>query len=321
MKKFLGQSLMIMMAWVSAQGHAHSGPPVPTPVGLDEIAVAFEWDFEATEITSERISDQLYVLFGAGGNIAVSVGAQGVLVVDDQFPALADKIRAAIKDLGGNQVDFAVNTHWHFDHADGNQFLGPDGAWIVAQANSRAKMTEDQVINLVSIAYDQKAYPLAALPVMTFEDQMQFHFNGQVIDLMHFGAAHTTGDTAVIFRGDNAVHLGDVYNNSGYPFIDAGNGGSIDGLIAFCEATLAQINLDTVVVPGHGPLSNYQELANYIAMLKDIRSQMMVLINAGASLDTILNAGITKAYDDVQGDPVRLLNRAYFSLTHKVVDR
>jgi len=158
MKKFLGQSLMIMMAWVSAQGHAHSGPPVPTPVGLDEIAVAFEWDFEATEITSERISDQLYVLFGAGGNIAVSVGAQGVLVVDDQFPALADKIRAAIKDLGGNQVDFAVNTHWHFDHADGNQFLGPDGAWIVAQANSRAKMTEDQVINLVSIAYDQKAY-------------------------------------------------------------------------------------------------------------------------------------------------------------------
>ena len=117
------------------------------------------------------------------------------------------------------------------------------------------------------------------------------------------------------------MHLGDVYNNSGYPFIDAGNGGSIDGLIAFCEATLAQINLDTVVVPGHGPLSNYQGLANYIAMLKDIRSQMMVLINAGASLDTILNAGITKAYDDVQGDPVRLLNRAYFSLTHKVVDR
>ena len=111
---------------------------------------------------------------------------------------------------------------------------------------------------------------------------MQFHFNGQVIDLMHFGAAHTTGDTAVIFRGDNAVHLGDVYNNSGYPFIDAGNGGSIDGLIAFCEATLAQINLYTVVVPGHGPLSNYQGLANYIAMLKDIRSQMMVLINAGA---------------------------------------
>jgi glyoxylase-like metal-dependent hydrolase (beta-lactamase superfamily II) len=182
-------------------------------------------------------------------------------------------------------------------------------------------MTQDQVINLVSIAYDQKAYPPAALPVMTFEDQMQFHFNGQVIDLMHFGAAHTTGDTAVIFRGDNAVHLGDVYNNSGYPFIDAGNGGSIDGIIAFCEATLAQINKDTVVVPGHGPLSNYQGLADYIAMLKDIRSQMMVLIDAGASLETILNAGITKAYDGVQGDPGLLLNRAYFSLTHKVVDR
>ena len=161
MKKFVAVSLMVMMVWVSPQGLAHSGPPVPTPVGLAEIAVAFEWDFDATEITAERISDQLYVLFGAGGNIAVSVGAQGVLVVDDQFPALADKIRAAIKNLGGNQVDFAVNTHWHFDHADGHQFLGPDGAWIVAQANSRAKMTQDQVINLVSIAYDQKAYPPA----------------------------------------------------------------------------------------------------------------------------------------------------------------
>ena len=123
MKKFVAVSLMVMMVWVSPQGLAHSGPPVPTPVGLAEIAVAFEWDFDATEITAERISDQLYVLFGAGGNIAVSVGAQGVLVVDDQFPALADKIRAAIKDLGGNQVDFVVNTHWHFDHADGNQFL------------------------------------------------------------------------------------------------------------------------------------------------------------------------------------------------------
>jgi cyclase len=125
----------------------------------------------------------------------------------------------------------------------------------------------------------------------------------------------------VIFRGDNAVHLGDVYNNSGYPFIDAGNGGTIDGIIAFCEATLAQIGWNTVVVPGHGPLSNYQGLANYIAMLKDIRSQMMALIDTGASLETILNAGITKAYDDEQGDPALLLNRAYFSLTHRVVDR
>jgi cyclase len=311
----------IVLLLLSFNVAGHSGPEVPKPMTLEEISQAFGWDLDATEIETERVTDGLSVLFGAGGNIAVTVGDQGVLVVDDQFPELADKIRAAIKALGGDQVDFAVNTHWHFDHADGNQFLGPDGTWIVAQSNSRAKMTEDQIINLVGVSYAQKAYPAAALPVMTYDDRMQFHFNDQEIELMHFGAAHTTGDTAVFFRGDNAVHLGDVYNNSGYPFIDAGNGGTLDGIIAFCQATLDQIDENTVVIPGHGPLSDYAGLASYVAMLSDIRSKMMALILDGATLEEVIAAKVTAAYDEQQGDSNLLVNRAYFSLTHKVVDR
>ena len=163
------------------------------------------------EIRTEKVGDNLYVLFGLGGNIAVSVGAQGVLIVDAQFPELVPRYLAAIRELGGRNVDFAINTHWHYDHADGNLVLGPTGTWIVAQANSRAMLTKDNVINtVVRPPFPQKAYPAAALPVATFTDRMQLTFNGETIDLMHFGPAHTTGDAAVIFRTHNAVHFGDV---------------------------------------------------------------------------------------------------------------
>ena len=303
------------------QAIAHSGPPVPDPMDIEGISTAFGWDFEGTDIVTEKVTDSLYVLFGVGGNIAVSVGEDGVLIVDDQFPQMMDRINAAIGELGGGAVDFAINTHWHFDHADGNLALGPAGTWLVSQANSREKMLTDQVINLVGVAYAQEAYPHEALPVITFEDAMQFHINGEQVDLMHFGEAHTTGDTAVIFRGSNAVHLGDVYNNAGYPFIDVGNGGTLDGVIEFCKQTLAQIDETTVVIPGHGPVSDYQGLSDYIAMLTDIRDQMMEMIEAGASLEDVLSSDITAAYDETRGDPGLLLNRGYFSLTHKVVDR
>ena len=243
-----------------------------------------------------------------------------MFIVDDQFPELVPKIRAAIGELGGEKVNFAVNTHWHFDHAEGNRVLGADGTWLIAQQNSREMMQQDHVVNLVNIAYDQKAYPESAWPDITYDDTMQFHLNGQRIDLMHFGPAHTTGDTAVIFRGSNAVHLGDVFNNAGYPFIDAGNGGTLDGIIHFCVETLKQIDKNTVVIPGHGPVTDYQGLANYIAMLSTLRDRMWVLIQAGASLEDVIAAKVTADYDGKMGDNGRFINRAYLSLTHKVVD-
>jgi glyoxylase-like metal-dependent hydrolase (beta-lactamase superfamily II) len=254
------------------------------------------------------------VLFGVGGNVLVSIGDDGVLLVDDQFPEMTPGILEAVAGLGGGGVDFVVNTHWHFDHADGNLTLGPGGAWIVSQLNSREMMASTHVIDLVAEQYTQQAYPDEAWPVITYERAMQLHFNGDRIDLLHFGPAHTTGDTAVVFRNSNVVHLGDVFNNSGYPFIDVGNGGDLDGLIDFCLAVLAEIDANTVVVPGHGPVATHQDLRTYTAMLQVIRDRISALVGDGADLDAVKAANPTRGFDDQYGDPTLLINRAFFSL-------
>ncbi len=277
-------------------------------------------DFDAASITSEPLGDGLYVLFGEGGgviagNMLVAIGDSGVLAVDDQVPGMTPKYRAAIGELGGGAIDFVINTHWHFDHADGNQVLGPDGTWIVAQENSREMMMRDNVINLVAQTIEQPAYAPAAWPTITYDERMQMHFNGERIDLLHGGPAHTTGDTAVIFRDRNLVHLGDVYNSSGYPFIDADNGGSLEGIIRFCELVLAELAPGAVVVPGHGPVSDYDGLADYISMLTTIRDRMSSLIGSGASLEQVVAARPTSNWDEAMGDPAMLLDRAYAGMT------
>ena len=272
-------------------------------------------DFDKAEIKTETVSPGLHVLFGRGGNIAVSIGDQGVLVVDDQFPAMVPKIRRAVRQLGGRDVDFVVNTHWHFDHSFGNPIFGEGGSWIVSQANSRQMMTGTRMVNTVDRIFEQPAVPLVGLPVITYEDRMQFHFNGEQIDLLHFGPAHTTGDAAVVFRGRNAVHMGDVYNNSGYPFIDVDSGGDLDGMILFCEAVLKEIGEDTIVIPGHGPVGKYADLKDYVSMLRTIRERIATLIADGATLDEVIAAKPTAEWDAVNGDPIQLLDRAYASLT------
>lgn len=278
--------------------------------------VTFAQGLGSPEIRSEAIGDGLHVLFGPGaGNMLVSIGDSGVLLVDDGVPAIVAAYKAKIAELGGGDIDYAINTHWHFDHADGNQVLGPDGVQLVAQENSRQMMMQDNLINLVSQTFDQPAYAPEAWPELTFDTTMSLHFNGDRIDLMHFGPAHTTGDTAVIFRNRNLVHLGDVFNMGGYPFIDADNGGSLEGLIAFCERVLDELAPGATVIPGHGPVSDYQGLADYIAMLSEIRDSLSSLIDDGASLEQIVAAEPTADWDEVRGDPAMLLNRAYASMT------
>lgn len=271
---------------------------------------------QSAEITTEAVGDGRYVLFGRGGNILASIGDQGVLIVDSQFPDMVPKYQATINSLGGGTVDFTINTHWHYDHADGNELLGEAGSWIIAHAHSRDMMTKHNTINtVVNPIVEQAPYSTAGLPVATYEQRMEMFFNGEQIDLIHAGPAHTMGDTAVYLRDSNIVHMGDVYNNSGYPFIDAENGGSIEGIIAFCEAVLAEINPETTVVPGHGPVAGYNDLAEYITMLTEIRGKMMVLIGQGASLEEVMAARPTANWDDQKGDPRRLIDRAYLSLT------
>lgn len=286
--------------------------------GLPLLAAA--QDLASARIETQTLAQGLYVLFAVGegviaGNIGVSIGPQGVLIVDAQFPDTAPKYKATIRELGGGDIDFTINTHWHFDHADGNKVLGPEGVWVVAHENVRDWLQRDNIINLVDTTVNQPAFPADALPVMTYTSRMSFHFNGERIDLLHAGPAHTTSDTAVFFRGHDAVHLGDVFNTSGYPFIDADNGGSLPGIVAFCEAVLGEIDRNAIVIPGHGPVSNYQGLVDYVEMLGTIRDRLSTLIASGASLEQVVAARPTAEWDETRGDPTTFINRAYMSMT------
>jgi cyclase len=286
---------------------------LPAAAQLDNL----DEQLRTTPITTQEIAPDFHVLFGVGGNVLVSIGANGVLIVDDQFPQMVPKYKAKIAELGGGAINFAINTHWHFDHADGNQVLGTEGTWLVAHESSRQMLTKNNVINLVTAKRDQPAYPETALPVLTYDNTMRFHFNGERVDLLHFGPAHTTGDTAVVFREHHVVHMGDVFNNAGYPFIDVDNGGSLSGVIEFCSRVLAEIDSTYTVVPGHGPIADGQALADYVAMLTTIRDRMSALIASGATLEQVAASRPTSEWDARKGDPANFLNRAYLSLSRE----
>lgn len=309
--------LLIINLMALPVSQAHDKIPPSKTMNLEQLTTAFGWNLENAEITTQKIADNLYVLFGVGGNIAVSLGEDGVFIVDDQFPQLMPKIKEAISEIGGDEINFAVTTHWHFDHAEGNLTLGPEGTWLVAHKNSREMMKQDHVINLVLAAYKQNAYPESAWPDVTFKDEMQFHLNGQQIDLFHFGPAHTTGDAAVVFRGANAVHMGDVFNNAGYPFIDSGNGGELEGMIKFCQETLKRIDSDTIVIPGHGPVTNYQAMQDYVDMLITVRDRLKKLTEQGATLEQVIAAKLTAEFDQSKGDSRMFIDRAYHSMAHE----
>ena len=326
MNKTSGMVALAAALAITSPAFAHGADPAGTPpqgpvMSADQMYQAFGWDFDKAEIKTETLADGFHVLFGLGGNIAVSVGGDGTLIVDDQFPQLMPKIKAALKAIGSEKVDFVVNTHWHFDHADGNKTLGEQGSWIVSQSNSRDRMLKDNIVNFGPFATEQKAYPQHALSDITFDTTMQFHINGQKIDLLHFGPAHTAGDTAVLFRGVNAVHMGDVFNNSGYPFIDADNGGDLAGMIAFCQAVHDAIDDQTKVIPGHGPVTDRARLARYIEVLTIVQDRVQAMIDDGKSLQEIMAARPTAEFDtEFQANEMMLpsfLSRVYASLTRK----
>ena len=234
------------------------------------------------------------------------------------MPELKYKILRSLRKIGGKSVDYVINTHWHFDHAEGNLAFGPDGAKIVAHENSRNMMLNPKPINLSFIVYPQQPYPLNSVPQITYQETMKLHLNGEQIELYHFGHAHTTGDTAVFLRNSNVLHMGDVFNMTGPPFIDAGNGGSIDGIIRFCEEVLKVVNDKTIVVPGHGPISTTEDLQTYIDMLIVVRDRIQQGIQQGKSLQEIIDTDPTKEWRDMFGDGpfiVGVIDRAYAGMT------
>ena len=311
---FASSALLLATA---ATAHQHL-PGEQNALEREALLEDFGWDVATADIRTEKIAEGLYVLFGLGGNIAVSVGKDGTLIVDNQLPELADRIKAAIAELGGSGIDYVINTHWHFDHADGNNALGPDGATIISHDNARSDMADGGIINMVIAQYHQAPYPEAALPELTYQREMSLHFNGGEIELQHFSHAHTNGDTAVFFRKHNAVHLGDVFNNSGYPFVDVGSGGGIDGMIRFCKETLAQIDEHTVVIPGHGPVTDYARLGQYLAMLRTVRDRIQGMIDDGKSLEEVSAAAPTADFDAIYGPEsasLGFVNRVYSDLS------
>ena len=280
---------------------------------LHELMSGWGTDLDNAEISADTLKPGLHVLRGAGGAVLVSIGEQGVLMVDDQFPQTVPKLQDRIAELGGGDIDFVVNTHWHFDHADGNPLLGASGSRIIAHSNSRRQMQVSTKVSYVGFHYVQPPYPPEGLPVITFDDSMTLHFNGQQVDLQYFGPAHTTGDAAVFFRGDNVVHVGDLYSG-GYPYIDAANGGSLSGLIAVCRAIAGQIDANTTIVSGHAPVASRDDFLDYIAMLETSYENLRKLVAEGQSLDQVLAANPTAEFDAKRGNPTLFITMAYEAL-------
>ncbi len=259
---------------------------------------AFGWTFDPSIIKTTTLKDGLAVIFGYGGNILVSVGPDGVLIVDSQFPQVHEAIAGEIEKLGGDGVDYVINTHWHFDHAEGNRAFGPLGAQIIAQENSAEIMATGSRINLVQSQYPQQPYEPAALPDESFETTMNMNLNGHFIELVNYGPAHTTGDAIVWFNSANLVHMGDIANLGGFPFIDADNGGSLEGMIHSIRETLKRVDDETIVVPGHGPISDKAGLEEFVSKLETVRDELVTLRAAGLTLEEIQAKNIAAMFGE-----------------------
>jgi cyclase len=241
--------------------------------------------FDQVQIKVHPVAGAVYMLEGSGGNIGVSAGPDGILIVDDQFAPLADKIRAALKGVADKPVRFVVNTHWHFDHMGGNAPFASTGSTILAHENVRRRMATGGTLgNLGSLKFDTPAQPAAALPLITFDEGVTVHLNGEDIQALHIGAGHTDGDSIVFFPKANVVHMGDDFV-AGFPFIDIGSGGSAKGLVKTLEAVLPKIPKDAKVIPGHGPISTPDDVRQFLADVKESVAMVEGAIRAGKSLE------------------------------------
>ncbi len=256
-------------------------------------------DFSKVAIKTEKLAEGVWMLTGAGGNIGVSAGADGVFMIDSQYAPLTDKIKAAVAGISKKPVRFVLNTHWHGDHVGGNENLGRTGVVIVAHDNVRKRMSSEQFIK----AFNSKAppSPAAALPLVTFVDSISFHVNGDDVNAFHVPPAHTDGDAIVYFRKANVLHMGDTFFNGVYPFVDLSTGGSIAGMIGACDRGLSTGDASTKVIPGHGPSGNKADLKAFRDMLTASRDAVATLVKAGKTLDEVKAAKPTAALDEKWG--------------------
>lgn len=266
--------------------------------GTGLVLADHHWD----SVTYQRVpvSANIYALIAEGGNIAVSVGEEGTFLVDDQFAPLTRKLLWEIEQLGGGTPRFLINTHWHFDHAGGNENLGAAGTLIVAHDNVREMLSVDNHISALN--RDIKAVASEGLPVITFSHDTTFHMNGETIRAFHVSHAHTDGDAVVHFQNANVIHAGDVWFNGFYPFVDVEHGGSLAGMLAATDQIIALADEQTKIIPGHGPVGSREELVRYRDMLSQVLMELRALKKQGKSQQEMIALQPTKSFDKEWGD-------------------
>lgn len=280
-------------------------------------------DFSKVEIKVTKVSGNVYMLEGAGGNIAASLGDDGILMVDTEYAPLAAKIQAALKGIGitDKPVRFVVNTHYHGDHSNGNAAFAAAGATILANENLRKRLEEGSSIGNGpggSINIKQAPQPKEALPVITYDDGVNIFLNGEEIEVRHMPAAHTDGDSVVFFATNKVLHMGDIFVRYGFPFIDVNGGGSIQGMIAACDKALAEFPPDTKVIPGHGALATMDDLRTYDQMLKDTTAAVQKALDDHETPAQMKDENILAPWQKLSGNFVNsdaFLDEIYNSLT------
>ncbi|MBZ5687338.1 MAG: MBL fold metallo-hydrolase [Acidobacteriia bacterium] len=281
-------------------------------------ASAQDQDFSKVQIKVTKVAGNVYMLQGAGGNIGASVGEDGIVVVDDQYAPLADKIQAALKGITALPVRFIINTHYHEDHTGGNAYFQKQ-APIIAHDNVRKRLESGGVAgNGGSVHFDAKPAPKEALPIITFDHDVTVHLNGEDIRALYFPAGHTDGDSVIFFPKSNVVHMGDDFVTYGFPFIDVDSGGSIDGMIDGVEKVIAQVPADVRIIPGHGPISSVADVRAYLEMLKGTREVVAKAIKDGKTLDQMKQAKVLDPWKKYAGDMINadaFLETIYNSLT------
>lgn len=256
-------------------------------------AVMAQQDFSKVEVKAEQLAPGVAVLFGAGGNIGISYGDDGTVLIDDQFAPLTPKIQKAVADLGAQPVKFLINTHWHGDHSGGNENFGKAGATIMAHDNVRVRMASDQKTAFGEV----KASPKIALPVITYADGLKLHLNGEEVRVISVPPAHTDGDSIVYWSKSNVIHMGDLFfHKMSFPFVDRNSGGDVRGVIGAAAKVLAMADENSKIIPGHGPVASKADLQAYHAMLTAIVAKIEAEVKAGKSLDDVKAMKPTDGY-------------------------